>query len=101
MPRFFRDSSVWKVVEREKLPHIESNPRWINVFDDMLQGQKRVRIDKIIVFGRFWAEITLMRTFFSSSSVGEVVEPENLPPMESIGNMLSMLLMVKKHRKDY
>ena len=101
MPTFFSDSSACKGVEREKLPHIQSNPRWIDVLVVMLQGQKSVRIDKITVLGRFWAEMTLLPTFFSGSSGGEVVEREKLPHTESIGNRFSMFLVVKKHWIEY
>ena len=67
----------------------------------MLQGQKSARIDKITVLGRFWAEMTLLPTFLSGSSGGEVVEREKLPHIESIGNRFSMFLVVKKHWIEY
>jgi hypothetical protein len=97
----FRGSSVCKVVELANVPPTESNPRWIDVLVVMLQGQKSVRIDKITVLRRFWAEMILMPIFFSGSSAGEVVEHEKLPRTEPIGNMHRMLLVVNKHRKVY
>ena len=86
---------------RSKLALLGSIPRWIDVSVVMLQGQKSVRIDKITVLGRFWAEMTLLPTFFSGSSAGEVVEREKLPHTESIGNRFSMFLVVKKHWIEY
>ena len=63
----------------------------------MLQGEKHARVSKIIVFGRFWAETTLLRTFFTGSSASNVVELERLPQTESIGYILRTFLALKKH----
>ena len=67
------------------------------MFVEMLQGQKHIMIDKITVSGRSWAEMTVMLTFLSDRSVGKVVAHEKLPHVESIRNILSMFLVVKKH----
>ena len=75
--------------------------RWPDVLVLMLQGEKHASMSKITVFGRFWTETTLLPTFFSGSSAGEVVELEKLPHTESIGYMLGMFLAVKKYWKDY
>ena len=67
----------------------------------MVEGQKHVWMSKIIDFRRFWAEITLLPTFFSGSSACKVVEHETLLQAESIGNRVSMSLVVKKHLDHY
>ena len=83
MATFLRQSSVAKVVEREKLYRAEPIPSWAEMSVVTLQGQKHVRIAKITVLGRSWPETTMKATFFSSSSACKVVEEENLPHTHS------------------
>jgi hypothetical protein len=64
LPTFFSGSSAAEVVDLVKLPDTESIPRWPEVLVLMLQGEEHARISKILVFGRFWAETTLLPTFF-------------------------------------
>jgi hypothetical protein len=65
------------------------------------EGQKQVRMSKITVLDRFSADMTLLHTFFSGSSACKVVAHEKLFLVESIGNRVSMFLVVKKHWDHY
>ena len=59
-------------------------------------------MSKIIVFGRLWAETTLLPTFFIGSSAAEVVELEKLPDSESFPrwpDMLVLMLQGEKHAR--
>ena len=67
----------------------------------MLHVQKRVRVDKMAVLGRFWEEMTVMPRFFNGSSVDKVAEHEKLLHTKSMGNRISMFLVVKKHWDHY
>jgi hypothetical protein len=95
---FSKQSSVTKVVEREKLYRAESIPSWAELLVVILQGQKHVRIAKIAVLGQSWPETTMMATFFSSCSACKVLELQKLPHTESNPSWANMSVQVIQGR---